>query len=86
MRDAQMYLTLAVGLLVGSLVKLVLGKRSEGIFTHLLLGLGGASIAAVVGQLSGAYTEESRAGLLMSALGATALLLAHVLVIRRKIN
>ena len=60
-----------IGLIVGALAKLIMpGKDPGGVFVTMLLGIGGALVAGVVGRLLGLYTPGQRTGFIMSTLGA----------------
>ncbi|HET9887465.1 MAG TPA: GlsB/YeaQ/YmgE family stress response membrane protein [bacterium] len=67
--------TLLIGLIAGAIAKLVMpGKDPGGIFITILLGIGGAFVANLLGQALGLYGPEDGAGLIGSILGAVLIL------------
>jgi len=73
-----------IGLIVGALAKLIMpGKDPGGIFVTMLLGIGGALVAGVVGRLIGLYAPGQRAGFIISTLGAIMLLALYRLITHR---
>ena len=73
-----------IGLIVGALAKLIMpGKDPGGVFVTMLLGIGGALVAGVVGRLLGLYTPGQRTGFIMSTLGAIMLLALYRLITHR---
>jgi len=73
-----------IGLIVGALAKLIMpGKDPGGILVTMLLGIGGALVAGVVGRLIGLYAPGQRAGFIISTLGAIMLLALYRLITHR---
>ena len=73
-----------IGLIVGALAKLIMpGKDPGGVFVTMLLGIGGALVAGVVGRLLGLYTPGQRTGFIMSTLGAIMLLALYRVITHR---
>jgi uncharacterized membrane protein YeaQ/YmgE (transglycosylase-associated protein family) len=69
---------LLFGLVVGVLAKLfVPGRDPGGLLVTSALGIAGAVIANVIGQVSGLYRSNEAPGLLASVLGAMLLLFIH---------
>jgi uncharacterized membrane protein YeaQ/YmgE (transglycosylase-associated protein family) len=66
------------GLIVGVVAKLVMpGRDPGGIVVTILLGIAGALVAGILGQLAGFYGPGDAAGLIMSVIGAVLLLVAY---------
>jgi uncharacterized membrane protein YeaQ/YmgE (transglycosylase-associated protein family) len=78
--------TLIVGLIVGALAKLIMpGRDPGGILVTMLLGIGGAFVARLLGHAAGLYrTEDTGPGIIASVIGAIVLLAVYRLVIRRR--
>lgn len=80
--------TLIVGLIAGSLAKLIMpGRDPGGIVVTILLGVAGAFIAAFIGRSLGWYTEIGDGpGILASIVGALLLLGGYraILGVRRR--
>ena len=74
-----------VGLIVGALAKLVMpGKDPGGIVLTILLGIGGAVVAGLLGRTFGWYEEPgSGPGILTSTLGAILLLAIYRFAVGR---
>lgn len=71
----HMIWTLVIGLIVGSLAKLIMpGKDPGGIIVTMLLGVAGSFVGLWIGRLLRFYTEGQSAGFLMSLIGAILLL------------
>ncbi len=79
-----MSLTIAVGLFIGVLGRILTGKNSGGILTQLLLAVGGSSIAAATGELTGLYTEASFAGFTTSVIGAAFFVFTNVAILNKR--
>ncbi len=73
--------TILIGFVVGLLARAVMpGNDKMGFFLTAALGIGGSLVATYAGQMLGWYQAGERAGLLVSLVGALALLLVyHVL-------
>jgi uncharacterized membrane protein YeaQ/YmgE (transglycosylase-associated protein family) len=64
-----------VGLIAGSLAKLIMpGKDPGGIIVTILLGIAGSLVAGFAGQALGFYPSGSSAGIIASVIGALVLL------------
>jgi len=78
-------ITLFVGLIVGVIAKLLMpGRDPGGIFITILLGMGGAAIAGLIGRALGLYGPEDAAGFVASIGGAILLLALYRLFQRAK--
>lgn len=67
--------TLLVGLVVGIIAKLVVpGRDPGGAVITILLGVGGALVAGIVGQALGWYEVGEGPGIVASVIGAAILL------------
>jgi len=79
-------ITLFVGLVVGALAKLVMpGRDPGGIIVTILLGIGGAFVAAMVGRAFGWYrTPGDAPGIIASVIGAVLMLGIYRLIIGRR--
>lgn len=70
--------TVVVGFFVGVLAKLLHpGKENMGLIMTILLGIGGAFIAGVVGQAIGWYQAGEGAGIIASVVCAIVLLVIY---------
>jgi uncharacterized membrane protein YeaQ/YmgE (transglycosylase-associated protein family) len=78
--------TLIVGLVVGALAKLIMpGRDPGGIIVTMLLGIGGAFVARLLGHAAGLYrTDDAGPGIIASILGAIALLILYRVLVRRR--
>jgi uncharacterized membrane protein YeaQ/YmgE (transglycosylase-associated protein family) len=66
------------GLIVGVVAKLVMpGRDPGGVAVTIALGIAGALVAGLLGQLAGFYGPGDAAGLIMSVIGAVLLLFAY---------
>jgi uncharacterized membrane protein YeaQ/YmgE (transglycosylase-associated protein family) len=66
------------GLIVGVVAKLLMpGRDPGGIVVTIMLGIAGAVVAGLLGQLAGFYGPGDNAGLIMSVIGAVLLLFAY---------
>jgi uncharacterized membrane protein YeaQ/YmgE (transglycosylase-associated protein family) len=73
------------GLVVGAVAKLLMpGRDPGGFIVTILLGIAGALLGGFLGRAMGLYGEGEAAGVLMSLLGAVALLLIYRLAIRNR--
>ena len=73
-----MIVTIVLGLIVGALAKFFMpGKDPGGIIITILLGIGGAIVAGVLGRLVGWYSPGSGPGIIASILGAMLLLFLY---------
>jgi uncharacterized membrane protein YeaQ/YmgE (transglycosylase-associated protein family) len=67
--------TALIGLIVGSLAKLIIpGKEPGGIWITMLLGIAGAFVGTFLGRVIGHYQPGESAGFIMSLIGALILL------------
>jgi uncharacterized membrane protein YeaQ/YmgE (transglycosylase-associated protein family) len=67
--------TALIGLVVGSLAKLIIpGKEPGGIWITMLLGIAGAFVGTWLGRAIGHYQPGEYAGFFMSLIGALILL------------
>jgi uncharacterized membrane protein YeaQ/YmgE (transglycosylase-associated protein family) len=67
-----------IGAVVGALAKLLMpGKDPGGLFVTILLGIGGAVVATLLGRMIGLYEAGQGAGFLASIIGAILVLLAY---------
>jgi uncharacterized membrane protein YeaQ/YmgE (transglycosylase-associated protein family) len=66
------------GLIVGVVAKLLMpGKDPGGLIITVLLGIAGAVLGGLIGRMAGLYGPNDAAGLIMSVLGAIALLFLY---------
>jgi uncharacterized membrane protein YeaQ/YmgE (transglycosylase-associated protein family) len=64
-----------IGLVAGALAKVIIpGKDPGGVIVTMLLGIAGSVVAGFLGRTLGWYQEGEGAGLIMSVIGAVALL------------
>jgi uncharacterized membrane protein YeaQ/YmgE (transglycosylase-associated protein family) len=74
-----------IGLIVGSLAKLIMpGRDPGGILVTMLLGIAGSVVGGFLGRLLGLYAPGQRAGFIVSTLGAILLLALYRLVTRHR--
>jgi len=67
-----------VGAVVGALAKfLTPGDDPGGLFVTILLGIGGAVVATLLGRMIGLYGAGQGAGVLASIIGAILVLVAY---------
>ena len=72
---------LLIGLIVGSIAKLLMpGRDPGGFIVTILIGIVGALIAGFLGRSLGWYTEGQPAGFIASVIGAILLLAVYRLV------
>ena len=70
--------TILIGLVAGALAKLIMpGKDPGGIIITILLGIGGALVARILGQFLGLYDGNQAAGLIGATVGAILILAAY---------
>jgi uncharacterized membrane protein YeaQ/YmgE (transglycosylase-associated protein family) len=73
--------TILIGLVAGALAKLIMpGKDPGGIVVTILLGIGGALLATILGRLTGWYAPDRGAGFVAATLGAVVILFIYRLV------
>jgi uncharacterized membrane protein YeaQ/YmgE (transglycosylase-associated protein family) len=78
--------TIVIGLVAGALAKLVMpGKDPGGILITIILGIGGALLATVLGRLTGWYAPDKGAGFIAATLGAIVILLIYRMIKGRKV-
>jgi uncharacterized membrane protein YeaQ/YmgE (transglycosylase-associated protein family) len=69
---------IVIGLLAGSIAKLVMpGRDPGGCVITMLLGIAGALLAGYVGRLAGFYRAGEQAGFITATLGAVAILVGY---------
>lgn len=67
-----------IGLVVGLIARAIMpGKDPMGLILTTLIGIGGAVVGQVIGELFGFYREGEPAGFLMSLVGAMILLFLY---------
>lgn len=77
--------TLIIGLIVGSVAKLLMpGKDPGGIIITMLLGIAGAFVGTFIGQALGLYRNGASAGFIVSVIGAIILLWIYRMFRTRK--
>lgn len=70
--------TIIIGFFVGLIARAIMpGRDTAGFVVTSVLGIAGALIGSLVGRVLGLYGEGEPAGLLMSVIGAVALLAAY---------
>jgi len=70
--------TILIGLVAGALAKLIMpGKDPGGIIITILLGIGGALVARLLGQFFGLYQGNQGAGLIGATVGAILILAVY---------
>jgi uncharacterized membrane protein YeaQ/YmgE (transglycosylase-associated protein family) len=75
---------LIIGLIVGSLAKLIMpGKDPGGVIVTMLLGVAGSFVAGYVGRAIGHYQPGDTPGIITSILGAVAILGVYRLFVHR---
>lgn len=73
------------GLVAGALAKLLMpGRDPGGVIVTMLLGIVGAIVGGFLGRGIGLYREGEPAGLVMSILGAIAVLAIYRIAVRRR--
>lgn len=77
--------TILVGLIVGTLAKLIMpGRDPGGVLITILLGIGGALLAGWLGRAVGWYSTQGEApGIIASVVGAIVILGIYRLIVRR---
>jgi uncharacterized membrane protein YeaQ/YmgE (transglycosylase-associated protein family) len=77
---------LIVGLIVGAIAKAIMpGKDPGGIFVTMLLGIGGAVVADVLGGALRIYRPGATGpGLIASVIGAVLLLAVYRVIVRHR--
>lgn len=74
-----------VGLVAGALAKLIMpGKDPGGIIVTMLLGIGGAIAATMLGRTVGLYDAGESAGLIAAVVGAILILAIYRWFVGRK--
>lgn len=67
-----------IGAVVGALAKFLMpGSDPGGLFVTILLGIGGAVVATLLGRMIGLYGAGQGAGFLASIIGAILVLFAY---------
>ena len=80
----QILWTIIVGFVVGAIAKLLMpGRDPGGVIITILLGVAGAVLGTLVGQGLDLYRGNEDAGVLMSVLGAVAILALYRLIVGR---
>jgi uncharacterized membrane protein YeaQ/YmgE (transglycosylase-associated protein family) len=70
--------TILIGFIIGLVARLLMpGRDPAGIIVTTLLGIGGAFVGRLLGQLLGFYSNNDPAGFIMSVVGALLLLFAY---------
>ncbi len=79
--------SLIVGLVVGAIAKLIMpGRDPGGILITMLLGIGGAVLAGLLGRALGLYQSgTSGPGIIASIIGAVIILAGYRVIARRRI-
>jgi len=71
----SLFVTALIGLVIGAVAKFLMpGVQGGNLFTTMLVGVAGAVVANVVGQLFGLYPSGHGAGFVASVIGAVVLL------------
>jgi len=77
--------TIILGLIVGTVAKLIMpGRDPGGWFITILLGLVGSFTGTFLGRALGWYHEGQSAGFIASVIGAVILLAIYRLVIKKR--
>jgi len=67
-----------IGAVVGALAKLIMpGRDPGGFIVTVLLGIGGALVATLLGRMVGLYDAHQRAGFIASIIGAIVVLFVY---------
>jgi uncharacterized membrane protein YeaQ/YmgE (transglycosylase-associated protein family) len=75
---------IVIGLLAGSIAKLIMpGRDPGGCIVTILLGIAGALLAGYIGRLAGFYHPGEHAGFIAAILGSVLILLGYRLFLRR---
>ncbi|WP_336967936.1 GlsB/YeaQ/YmgE family stress response membrane protein [Sphingobium aromaticiconvertens] len=75
---------IVIGLLAGSIAKLIMpGRDPGGCVITMLLGIAGALLAGYVGRLAGLYRADEQAGFITATLGAVAILVGYRFFIKK---
>jgi uncharacterized membrane protein YeaQ/YmgE (transglycosylase-associated protein family) len=83
-RIAMLY-TIVIGLIAGACAKLLMpGKDPGGFIVTILLGIGGAFLATVLGQTAGWYEAGQTAGFFGALAGAVLILWVYRVVRKKK--
>lgn len=70
--------TIVMGFLVGLFARALMpGRDITGFIMTTLLGIGGAIVGRLVGEVMGLYTQGEQAGFFMSLIGAMILLFVY---------
>jgi uncharacterized membrane protein YeaQ/YmgE (transglycosylase-associated protein family) len=77
--------TLVIGLLIGTVAKLLMpGRDPGGCIITILIGIAGSFIASYLGQAMHWYEQGQPAGFIASVIGAMLLLLLYRLIAPRR--
>lgn len=80
----QLLYTLAIGLVIGAVAKLLMpGKDPGNWLVTILLGISGSFVGTIVGKALNFYQDGEAAGFLMSVVGAGILLALYRLMFKR---
>jgi uncharacterized membrane protein YeaQ/YmgE (transglycosylase-associated protein family) len=70
-----------IGLLVGTVAKLLMpGRDPGGFIVTILLGIGGAVVASFLGRAMGFYQPDQAAGFIAAVFGAILILLGYRMI------
>lgn len=76
--------TILIGLIAGTIAKLLMpGRDPGGFIITILLGIAGAFVATYLGQAIGWYEAGEGAGLIGAVVGAVILLVAYRMIKKR---
>jgi uncharacterized membrane protein YeaQ/YmgE (transglycosylase-associated protein family) len=76
---------IVVGLIVGAIAKLIMpGHAPGGLTVTILLGIGGALLAGLIGQAAGWYQAAEPAGFIASVIGAITILAIYRVIAGRR--